>query len=109
MNEEEFKGRITGMCDWYRLQWCHFRPARTEKGWRTPLEGRKGFPDLVISGPGGCIFRELKSEKGKVAPEQQTWIDMLTNAGEDAKVWRPSDWPEVVDTLKALSKRPSTR
>lgn len=52
-----------------------------------------GFPDLVmVSGKRGrVIYRELKSAAGKLRPEQITWLDELTAAGEDAGVWRPAD------------------
>jgi hypothetical protein len=48
-----------------------------------------GFPDFVLAGPGGVLFRELKTERGKVTPAQQAWLDVLTAGGGDAKVWRP--------------------
>lgn len=52
-----------------------------------------GFPDLVmVSGKRGMVlYRELKSATGKLRPEQVTWLDELTAAGEDAGVWRPAD------------------
>jgi hypothetical protein len=31
---------------------CHFRPARTTRGWRTPVEGDPGFPDLTLAKAG---------------------------------------------------------
>lgn len=89
---------VTDLCDWRRLQWYHTHDSR-----RSP----SGFPDLVIVGPGGCIFAELKSAKGKVTATQQTWIDALKTAGQWVEVWRPDDWPHVVDTLKTLSKAPA--
>ena len=51
----------------------------------------KGWPDWTIRGPRGVLFRELKSQRGKVEPEQQEWLDALTGSGADAGVWRPSD------------------
>lgn len=100
MNEKEFQSNVTELCKWRRLNWYHTHDSR-----RSP----SGFPDLVIVGPGGCIFAELKSEKGKVTPTQQTWIDSLNNAGQRAEVWRPSDWPYIVDTLAELSRRVLTQ
>lgn len=47
-----------------------------------------GFPDWVICGPRGVIFRELKTDKGRLSPAQKEWIAMLTTAGQDAGVWR---------------------
>lgn len=64
----------------------------------------KGFPDLVIVGPGGIAYRELKRESGRVTAEQACWLHDLRAAGADADVWRPSDLltGRVAATLTAL-------
>ena len=41
------------------------------------------------------LFRELKSQRGRVRPEQKEWLATLSEAGSDAGIWRPSDWPEI--------------
>lgn len=66
---------------------------------------RKGFPDWIIVGPNGVLFRELKTEKGRVATEQREWLGALTLAGEDAGVWRPSDLlsGQIARELTAIS------
>lgn len=53
-----------------------------------------GFPDLVLVHPvrGRTIFRELKTQTGRISPAQLGWIDGLTAGGADAAVWRPSDY-----------------
>jgi hypothetical protein len=64
-----------------------------------PYDSRRsepGFPDLVIVGKRGFMFREMKTQQGKVSDAQQMWLDKLTAAKADAAVWRPSDWPELV-------------
>lgn len=51
-----------------------------------------GFPDLVLVHPRhGVLFRELKTKKGRVSPDQKDWIAQLTAAGSDADIWRPAD------------------
>ena len=50
----------------------------------------KGWPDWTIRGPHGVLFRELKSQRGRVEPEQREWLDALTAAGMNAAVWRPA-------------------
>lgn len=74
---------------------AHFRPARTEKGWRTPVaaDGR-GFPDLVLVSEryGRVLFVECKSEDGELSRHQQWWLEMLRAAGAEVYVWRPEDW-----------------
>jgi len=51
----------------------------------------KGFPDLVICGLGGVLFRELKTQRGTVKPEQIEWLGALAAAGADVDLWRPED------------------
>lgn len=50
-----------------------------------------GFPDSVIVGPRGVMFRELKSDTGRPDPEQVRWLSALRTAGSDAGIWSPQD------------------
>ena len=50
-----------------------------------------GWPDLVILGPGGSLFRELKSERGTLKPAQRDVGWRLGRAGHNWAVWRPRD------------------
>ena len=66
-----------------------------------------GFPDLVLVGPGGVLYRELKTRTGRVQREQAKWLDALTAAGADAAVWRPDQWPvQIEDEMRAIARRP---
>ena len=51
-----------------------------------------GWPDLVIFGPKGVIFRELKTNDGIVKPEQREWGAVIRKSGCDWDVWRTRDW-----------------
>lgn len=76
----------------------HTRPARTTRGWRTPVTGDPGFPDLVLARQGRVIIAELKRDGGRLAPEQCRWLDHLGPAMRwpvMVVVWRPGDWPKV--------------
>lgn len=76
---------------------AHFRPARTEKGWRTAVSADgKGFPDLVAAGRGRVIFAELKGRRGALSPDQQKWRDQLLASNVEWHMWRPADWPEPI-------------
>lgn len=79
---------------------AHFRPALTAKGWRTAVSGDgEGWPDLVLVRE--CIiYAELKSETGKLSPEQEDWRDWLTAGGGVWFQWRPSDKPEIERILQ---------
>ena len=96
MSEAQWQQRITDTCDLLGLKWHHETDSR---------RSRKGFPDLVIAGPGGLIFAELKSQKGKVRAEQEEWIGALLTSGARAYIWRPQDWPLVVQALYDLAGR----
>lgn len=50
-----------------------------------------GFPDVVLLSSRAIAYRELKREDGRVTAAQQTWLNRLTSAGQDAGLWRPSD------------------
>jgi hypothetical protein len=91
---------------------AHFRPARTDRGWRTAVQADgKGYPDLTIVGPGGVLFRELKSATGRSSREQLAWAAKLESAGADFAVWRPADLRSgrINAELRALRVRNSER
>jgi len=60
--------------------------------WKTHVRrAAEGWPDWVLAGPGGVMFRELKREGKNPTKAQQEWLDHMVAAGLDAGVWRPSD------------------
>lgn len=65
-----------------------------------------GFPDLVIVGREGIIYRELKTQKGRVRPEQNQWITDLIRAGQNAGLWRPADLLNgtILNEMRALTE-----
>lgn len=95
VGEARFQELITDMCKLMRLKWHHETDSRKSK---------PGFPDLVIAGPGGVLFRELKKQSGRVTKDQREWLSTLTTAGADAAVWRPIDWESnrIYQELSAL-------
>lgn len=58
--------------------------------WRSD-NSEPGFPDLVLMRPPLLLFRELKSEGGRLKPEQRRWLEELAACGQDVGVWRPVD------------------
>lgn len=78
----------------------HTRPAQSRHGWRTPVQGDVGFPDLVIAGHGKVFVVELKRKPNRVDVRQQTWIDTLGDAGIHATVvWVPDGMQAFIDEL----------
>lgn len=53
----------------------------------------RGFPDMVIAGPNGTVFVELKvTTMSDYSPYQKAWGHMLLAGGEDYRVWYWADW-----------------
>lgn len=79
------QGAIENALDIGGWRWTHFRPAQTEKGWRTPLSGHPGFVDLfaVHEIRQHEIFIEVKADGGKRDDDQVKWAQALIAAGLD--------------------------
>ena len=78
------------------------RTLARAQGWMTyhTLHSRgseAGFVDLVCLKPPVLVCAELKTDVGRVTPQQQQWLNTLAQVTTvRAHVWRPSDWAEVV-------------
>jgi hypothetical protein len=81
--EAEYLTEVYKLCDQYTVLYHHC-PGLHCTG--------KGLPDLILAGPRGVIFREVKTTwPEKPTPEQTTWLYTLRAAGISAKVWTESD------------------
>lgn len=93
--EERFVDRImeyAGLRGWRRV---HFRPAKTDKGWRTALQGDKGFPDVIaLRGKRGVVI-EAKAGKNKTSEDQDLWLEFFRAVGFEVYVMYPEQWDEV--------------
>jgi hypothetical protein len=63
---------------------------------RNSIGSKKGWPDWVIFGVGcggvpAILYRELKSERGTLKPDQKMVRDKILAAGGNWGLWRPSD------------------
>lgn len=79
---------------------CHFRPARTSSGWRTPLEGHPGFPDLIAARDGQVLALEVKGPRGTLTAEQQLWQQHM-GAGNIALLEHHVVGPDQLDQALA--------
>lgn len=98
MREGELEANVAALCKSLGLLYYH-----TYRSTRSPA----GFPDDVIVGPHGMIYRELKREGENPSAAQQEWLDGLQAVGQDVGVWRPADLFDgtIAATLRALSAR----
>lgn len=90
MTEAQWQRKVTDYARLKGWRWYHTHDSR---------RSNHGFPDLVLVRAGRLIFAELKSEAGRVTPAQQAWLNDLTEAIGAVYLWRPSDWPEVLEVL----------
>lgn len=90
---------LAGLCGWLR---AHFRPAKTTKGWRTPVSGDgKGFPDLILLRPPRLIVAELKTGRDTPNKDQANWLNHFYGSSFDTEVyvWYPEHWEFIKFTL----------
>ena len=101
LTESMWQRRVVDLAAFCGWRVAHFRPARTATGWRTAVEADGvGYPDLTLVRDGRLLFVELKSEAGRVSPEQRIWLAELSSVpGVEVFCWRPSDWAKVQRVL----------
>lgn len=100
MTEAQFQRRVVELGKLFDWHVHHARPAMTGRGWRTPIQGHAGWPDLALAKRGRLVLAELKAEAGQVRPEQREWLAILgTVPGVEVYCWRPSDWPTVLRVI----------
>ncbi len=95
-SEAQFQRAVMDLCAHLGLLVFHSGDSRRDSC--------AGFPDLVIVGKHGVIFAELKSEKGRVRPEQIAWLTALAQARATAYIWRPQDIKNnrIIESLRSI-------
>ena len=85
--EKQWQRTVTDLLDTFGWKWFHpFDVRRSREGW----------PDLFACKDGKALALELKTQTGKVRPEQFLWIAELDAIpGITARILRPSDWDEL--------------
>lgn len=76
----------------------HFRPAKTNKGYRTLLQGNKGYFDITMMHKDlrRTLFIECKSKKGTLKPEQKQWREAaLAQPSSEYYLWKPEHLAEA--------------
>jgi hypothetical protein len=121
LREEDFQQQIIELARMYGWRVAHFRAAQTARGWRTPVAADgAGFPDLVLVRDAELIFAELKTDRGRLRPDQGVWIAAFEQVAVavtaavgaleglapglapnvlrpavDVYLWRPCDFDEI--------------
>ncbi len=102
--EAQFQDAVVDLARLHGWNTLHIPPTQLQGAWLTAATA--GWVDLLLWRPGNTVlFRELKTNKGRVTRTQQAVLDSLTESGADAGVWRPSDWGLIVATLQQRPTR----
>ena len=100
VTEADFQRAVMDLAHWHRWRVVHVRNvAVLQRGhtvYQVPYEGAPGLPDLVMARGGRVLLAELKTDRGRVTPDQQAWLDA---AGEHGRLWRPADWQTIQNEL----------
>lgn len=103
----DFLNRAITESEWRGL----YRSLARVYGWHAyhtsfSMKSDPGYPDDHFWHPTGptlswpvSFWVEAKTEKGKLRPKQIETIDSMRAAGLIVRIWRPSDWDEVVEVL----------
>lgn len=111
-SEAAFQQQVLNLAELYGWRAYHTHNSR---------RSQPGFPDLVLIRGAELIFAELKTDKGRLRPEQEAWIAELAvvmRAVTDARaaacvsvhavelephvdvyLWRPADFDELHQRL----------
>ena len=104
ISESDFQRTVIDIAHWNGWMVVHFPTSKSARGAHITSTTRdgKGWPDLILAHPisGDLLFRELKSETGKVTAEQEAWGRILTACGQDWAIWRPSDHAHIAAALQ---------
>lgn len=103
-SERQFQDRIIQVAQLYGWKLIYHPPdnvpVTARSGARYVQNIKAGWPDLVLCRPPEILFWEIKTEKGKVKPEQEQWIDALHRCGLEVRIIRPSDFAWVQERLR---------
>lgn len=94
-SERQFQGFVVARAT--MNGWKHYHPPdnKPDKNGRVQHGIVKGFPDLTLVKGSRLVFVELKTETGRVMPEQKEWLALLAATGAETYIWRPSQWRDI--------------
>lgn len=91
-SEKSFQRRVRRFAEL-----CGWRVSVTPDSRNSPA----GEPDLRLVRPPRYMLIELKSEHGRLRPEQRDMLALLKQCpGIESFVFKPSDWPRIVEVLR---------
>jgi len=103
--EAAFQQAVTDYALTLGYQVMHVRRSTVRQGRWATATSIAGWPDLTIWGHGRFLLAELKTDKGRLSPDQAAVINSLRRSGVDVHVWRPRDWPAIEHALTVRTRR----
>jgi len=93
LQEKHFQKQVLDLAKTYHWLCFHTYDSRLSVG--------TGYPDLCMTRGGRILYCELKTERGRLRPEQKIWLEALsTCVGVEVYTWRPSQMDEIIEVLK---------
>lgn len=89
MSEKQFQANIIALAK--KSGWTVYHTYDSRRS-------EPGFPDLVLVRE-TVLFREVKTNAGRLTAAQQAWGRKLAAAGADYAVWRPIGMKQIVKRL----------
>jgi hypothetical protein len=83
MSEAQLQASVLELARWRGFLAYHTHDSR---------HSAAGFPDCVLVRGDRVLFCELKSGRGRLRPEQESWLATLRNTPTEVYCWRPDDW-----------------
>ena len=90
ITEKQFQARVVHLAK--TLGWMVYHTYDSRKS-------EPGFPDLVLSRD-RVLFRELKTDTGKLTTAQKAWASTLQRSGADYALWRPAMIDRIAKELR---------
>lgn len=91
ITEKQLESQVKDLAKMFNWMYYHT--------WRS-IHSPAGFPDCVMIRDDRIVVAELKSERGKVTPQQEGWLKAFKATGmAECYLWRPSDFDEIVRIL----------
>ena len=108
LRESELQATIIDAAHRLGFHVHHSARVLTPTGWRTPIIGDKGFPDLVLAHGGDVLAWELKLERQRIEAEQKAWGVALGSLDGQARleyaVVRPRDLAAALARLDQIAR-----
>lgn len=98
LTESAWQSQVVGVARQFGWEAFHAPDNRPGRNGRVQAVA-PGWPDLVLLGHSRALFVELKSQTGRVRPEQTQTLERLAAAGCECAIWRPSDLATVLKVL----------